>query len=319
MSSPPVTVDNRAAIERVLEKTLEETQRDLAAFLKARADAPSLDPRQNGGRDQEQPREPESGARARLDQAIREQEATDAGRRASRLSSLDSPRPATARPDNPIPARLDPPSPPRLDPPPAARREPPPLLPQRNPRTATASVVATPQAFPTPGLVRNQSTAGAPISAPTDISPAVTGLMQVAADRLRGAAAVPPVPQLAPPDPSMAERVIAERRPPGDWPPIPADMRAMAPVPFASPPGIGGPRLSATVPRKVQDRIDEYYRTGSLNKEPFRFEPIDPVPVPARAGAMMRSGLGAMGPGDAGRPPPEPPRLTLVPDARTLP
>jgi hypothetical protein len=316
-----VTVNNRAAIERVLEKTLEETQRDLAAFLKARADAPSLDPKQNGGRDREQPREPDQNARARLDQAIREGEASEAGRRASRMDALDISRQAAPRLDPTPSSRLDT-LPPRVEPQPrpeaAPRREPPPLLPQRNPRPAMPAAV-TPQAFATPGLVRNQTSGDAAPAASAGIPSAVTGLMQVEADRLRGTVAIPPVAQPAGSEPSMAERVIAERRPIGDWPPIPADMRAMAPVPFAFPQGLGGPRLSATVPRKVQDRIDEYYRTGFLRTEPFRFEPIDPVPVPGRMGTMMRSGLGAMGPGDVGRPPPEPPRLTLVPDTRSAP
>ncbi len=302
MSSPPVNVNNRAAIERVLEKTLEDTQRDLAAFLRARADAPSFDPRQNRDRNGEQPREPDRGARARLDQAVREQEATDAGRRASRLGSLDRQRPATTRPDNPTPLGLES----------APRREPPPLVAPRASRTGTPATSVTPQAFATPGLVR---TVPLDDSAGPGLPSVVAGLIGVEARGPAAPLAVEPVRQAPAPEPSMAERIIAERLPSGDWPPIPADMRMTAPMAGAFAPGAGGPRLSAIVPRKVQDRIDEYFRTGFLSNEPFSFEPIEPVPGPQRVGAMTRSGIAPLGSGDAGRPPVEPPRLRLVSDA----
>ncbi|KAA2242179.1 hypothetical protein [Salinarimonas soli] len=286
MSSPPVNVNNRAAIERVLEKTLEETQRDLAAFLKARTEAPTLDPRQNDGRNREQPREPDTGAQARLKQAIREQEALDASRRASRLVAPEPVRPATPRRE--APARQAP-VPQRPD---AAG-----LVPGRTPRQPI-----TPQAFATPGLVPNPLIAD-------DRPVAGTGAPRVSPAGSRNPAPVAPP---APVEPSRAERLLAERRPVGDWPPIPADMRVAPTGAAILAPAPGGPRLSAVVPRKVQDRIDEFYRTGVLNPEPFRFDPVDPLPVVSRAAPMPRSGLAASGPSDAPRAMPEPPRLRLV-------
>lgn len=253
MSSP---INNqRFALERVLEKTLEDTQRDLAAFLKARGAQPSLDPRE-GERGEPGP-DGERGAGERSNQSQDQ-------------SFAETPRPprprlvasAPAQPSSPTPAAL------------------------------ASLVAAPPQAFLTPGHVAVPSVGGPPVA--DLLPPAVSSLIQGEAERLRGAPVVP-APRA---EPGLAERLIAERRPQPDWPPVPP-VQAVAPPPVPAP--FQAPRLSALVPRKVQDRIDEFYRTGTLSEEPFHFDPVEPIPGPARPAQLLRSGLGLMEPQEGPR------------------
>jgi hypothetical protein len=295
VSSPPVNLTSRNAIERVLEKTLEDTQRDLASFLKGRGDLSDLGPRREGepGHDRQQEREdggfrqPGRRAEPQPGEATRLVASPPAGPQPAEATRLATP-PAGPQPADvaPLVASLQP------RPTPAAMRS-----------GRAAASLAAPQSFMTPGLV--------------PAAPAEGALVEGAASAVASSAAAGPVglvpPMVPPPERDLAERVVTERRATPDWPPIPP-APAIVP-PMATMPGMplaAGPTLSAIVPRKIQDRIDEYYRTGFLDEEPFHLEPVDPVPGIGRGAPMPRAGLPMPGYGEPPRPMPGPPQLALV-------
>ncbi len=251
MSSLPGNVDNRLALERVLEKTLEDTQRDVASFRKARDGSSGLDARSDGRRERRQPGED--------DQTPQQRE-----RRQPQGQAAEPPK---------APLRLVPNEAMRMAAPGAARADGGPARPGRS-----AAPAVLPQAFLTPGHV----------AAPAEARSEPAGTLP-----LNGPMGDPGRPRPGPSgwrqEPSLAERVIMERRSTPDWPPVAAPVMAMPPQ------AAGGPllpRLSAAVPRPVRARIDEYYRTGMLSEEPFSFDPVDPMPPPYRQPQLPRSGVG---------------------------
>lgn len=149
-------------------------------------------------------------------------------------------------------------------------------------------------------LPASGASARAPIARPVRDEAVRRGAQQAAQGE---ALATAPAPSAAPVSPRQPRPIGApppvEARPP--LPPAPAGSQLIAPAPGPAALDQGqalqGFRLSSQVPREVAERIAEFMRTGSLDRDPFSFAPLnhvlesDPVLTPEQEADLAVASL----------------------------
>gem|GEM_PF-6661647 len=146
-------------------------------------------------------------------------------------------------------------------------------------------------------LPASGASARAPIARPVRDEAVQRGAQQAAQGQTLATAPAPSAAPVSPRQPSpIGAPPPVEARPP--LPPAPAGSQLIAPAPGPAAQDQGqGFRLSSQVPREVAERIAQFMRTGSLDRDPFSFAPLnhvleaDPVLTPEQEADLAVASL----------------------------